>query len=179
MFYRDSSVATHTAKGYIAGVESSHAVRIEGGSTGGIVEPVGDDANISLNVRPKGSGSLIFGLAGGGQTYIQSSQTVIGNGSTSSLLKVERYRIDWTIGALSSAGTAGASIDSTVTVAGVTTNSIFIIQALRALNSTESTGLYLFAKCSTADELRVTTLNTGPSTLSGSTASAHVLQFKF
>lgn len=162
MQYRDSSVATHTAKGYIAGVESSHGVRIEGGSTGGVVEPVGDDTDITLNVRGKGAGGVQYGV-----------------GSTSPLLNIQRARIDWTIGALSSAGTAGASIDSTVTYAGATTNSIFIIQALRALNSTESTGLYLFAKCSTANELRVTTLNTGPSTLSGSTASAHVLQFKF
>lgn len=162
MNYRDSSIATHYTRGVIVGADSSHGVRLEGGSTGGVIEAVGDDANISLSVKQKGSGAL-----------------QLGNGSTSPLLMIQRHRIDWTIGALSSAGTAGASVDSTVTLSGATTNSIFVTQVLRPLNSTESTGLYVTVRCSTADELRVTTLNTGPSTLSGSTASIHVLQFKF
>lgn len=58
MQYRDSSIATHYTRGIIAGAESSHGVKIEGGSTGGVVEPVGDDANIALTLRSKGDGAL-------------------------------------------------------------------------------------------------------------------------
>lgn len=58
MLYRDSSIATHFGRGVIASAESSHGVRLEGGSTGGVVEPVGDDANIALTIRSKGTGPL-------------------------------------------------------------------------------------------------------------------------
>jgi len=49
------------AGGIVSNVESSHGVLLDGGSTGGIITAVGDDANISLRIRPKGTGSLILG----------------------------------------------------------------------------------------------------------------------
>lgn len=64
MQYRDSSIATHTGRGVIAGHESSHGVRLEGGSTGGVVEAVGDDTDISLTVRAKGAGGVTVGSSG-------------------------------------------------------------------------------------------------------------------
>lgn len=39
---------------------SSHGVQLTGGSTGGVVQPCGDEANIALNLRAKGSGPLTF-----------------------------------------------------------------------------------------------------------------------
>lgn len=50
--------------GIVSNVGSSHGVLLDGGSTGGIVTAVGDDANISLRVRPKGSGTLFLGSTG-------------------------------------------------------------------------------------------------------------------
>lgn len=61
MQYRDSSIATHYSKGVIASVDSSHGVRIEGGSTGALIEPVGDDANISISIKGKGTGAVFVG----------------------------------------------------------------------------------------------------------------------
>jgi hypothetical protein len=61
MIYRDSSIGTHYGKGVVAGVESSHGVKISGGSTGGVVEAVGDDTDISLLLKGKGAGGVFIG----------------------------------------------------------------------------------------------------------------------
>ena len=52
--------------------DSSHGVKLSGGSTGGVVEAVGDETNIGLTVRPKGSGPLVLGSSGG-QVFIAGS----------------------------------------------------------------------------------------------------------
>ena len=61
MQYRDSSIATHYSRGIIAGVESSHGIKLEGGSTGAQISAVGDDANISLTLKGKGAGGVFLG----------------------------------------------------------------------------------------------------------------------
>ena len=43
---------------------SSHGVRLSGGSTGGIVEAVGDDTNVSLTIRGQGTGGITLGSSG-------------------------------------------------------------------------------------------------------------------
>lgn len=44
------------------GVEnSSHGVHLTGGSTGGIVTAAGDETNVTLNVRGKGTGAVVIG----------------------------------------------------------------------------------------------------------------------
>lgn len=53
----------------VSNISSSHGVRLTGGSTGGIVEPVGDDANISLRVRGKGTGGVILGNSSSPVTF--------------------------------------------------------------------------------------------------------------
>src|SRR3990167_5598879 len=47
-----------------AHVGSSHGVRLSGGSTGGIVEAVGDDTNVSLTIRGQGTGAVTIGSSG-------------------------------------------------------------------------------------------------------------------
>ena len=157
---------------------SSHGIHLTGGSTGGIVQPAGDEANIALNLRGKGSGAVNLGSTTSGLT-LNSSATQLGSASTTGIALIQRYRVDWTVPALSSAGIDAASGDSTVTVTGLTTNSILVIQRRGALNSTNSTGLFLTCCCSTADELRLTVHNIGASTISGSTMSAYLLQVGF
>jgi hypothetical protein len=205
MLFRSTNAKfTHFSGDLVSNVDdSSHGVKLSGGSTGGVVEPVGDETNIALTLRSKGSaplivtggptGSVTFGGANaqvtlgssvtvgstGGGVALNSSAVTYGSASTSFLAVIQRHRIDWTIGALSSAGLAAACADSTVTLTGATTNSMFLAQERVALNSTESTGIFIMkVRCSTADELRVTVANIGPSTISGSTMSAYVLQFK-
>lgn len=150
-------------------INSSHGVRLTGGSTGGIVTAAGDEANIALNIQPKGAGPLV----------LSSTQTFIGQTSTTPLAYIQRYRVDWTLPALSSAGAAGASADSTITVTGATTNAMYIIQETQRWNSTVDPGIIVTGRCSTANELKVTALNVSASSISGSTVSANVLQFGF
>lgn len=55
---------------------SSHGVQLTGGSTGGIVQPAGDEASIGLNIRAKAAGPLNLGTSTGGAVNINSSGTV-------------------------------------------------------------------------------------------------------
>lgn len=64
MHYRDSSIATHHSRGMVIGVDSSHGLKFEGGSTGGIITAVGDDDHISLGIAPKGLGVMGVGSSG-------------------------------------------------------------------------------------------------------------------
>lgn len=100
--------------------------------------------------------------------------------STTFLTTIQRYRIDWTVPALSSAGVDASFGDSTVTVTGLSTDSILLFQERVNLNSTNSTGIFVSrVRCSTANELRITVANGGASTISGSTMSGYLLQFGF
>ena len=144
---------------------SSHGVHLTGSNTGGIIQAAGDETNIRLIVRGKGSGGVSLG---------STAQ------STTALAFIQRYRIDWTVPALSSAGLDASFGDSTVTVTGATTNSIYVFQERVNLNSTNSTGLFVSrVRCSTADEIRITVANGGASTISGSTMSGYLLQVGF
>jgi hypothetical protein len=64
----------HYGGDVVSNIESSHGVKLSGGSTGGLIEPVGDDANITLTIAGKGTGGVVIGnssspvtLAGGSQ----------------------------------------------------------------------------------------------------------------
>ena len=61
---------THYQGDVTAQVGSSHGVRLSGGSTGGIVEAVGDDTNVSLLLRGQGTGIVTVGSAGGGNVTL-------------------------------------------------------------------------------------------------------------
>lgn len=63
---------THYQGDVTAQVGSSHGVRLSGGSTGGIVEAVGDDTNVTLRLRGQGSGGVAIGNASG------STQSAVG-----------------------------------------------------------------------------------------------------
>ena len=148
-------------------INSSHGIRLTGGSTGGIVTAAGDETNIALNITPKGSGPL----------FLNSTGVLVGSRSTSAVAYIQRYRVDWTMPALSTAGVTAASADSTVTVTGATTNAMYILQQTQVYNSTNDPAVIAVARCSTVNELRITSINLGASSLSGSTVSANLLQF--
>lgn len=64
---------THFSGDVVSNVDdSSHGVKLSGGSTGGVVEAVGDETNIALTVRGKGSGGVAIGSASG------STQSAVG-----------------------------------------------------------------------------------------------------
>lgn len=131
----------------LSNIESSHGVRLTGGSTGGIVEPFGDDANISLTVRAKGTGTLTLGTGTG----------AVGFGAANKLT------VQFTPPAMA----ASTGVESTYTLAGLTTSHFIIIQPQSPLSPA-----YTYQpRCSTAAELVVrwgnlfgSTIGTGEST---------------
>jgi hypothetical protein len=89
--------------GIVSNVGSSHGVLLDGGSTGGVVAAIGDDANISLTVRGKGTGGVTIG---------NSSQTVtLGQGSAIKGAFSTTFAYAFT--ALSSGDTVESNIAST------------------------------------------------------------------
>lgn len=146
--------ANPSAGDVISNVESSHGVRLSGGSTGGIVEPVGDDANIALTVRGKGTGAVRVG---------NSSSPALLGASTTPLTNLQRFVVQFTEPDLA----ASTWVNSTYTVAGLTTNCCILGHTPR-LNL--AAGYTIGdARCSTADELTIRWVNEGGSTISGST----------
>ena len=167
-------VVTNVSSG---GVEnSSHGVHLTGGSTGGIVTAAGDETNIGLTVRAKGSGPLSLGSTASA-VAINSTTVTIGSASTTGISNIQRFRIQATVPVLSSAGTAGAIVQSTVTHASATTNAFYLVTQRVSYNSTSDPAIQVIAHSSAAAELTLTFFNHGPSSLSGSTTSFHLLQF--
>lgn len=164
---------THFGGDVTAQVNSSHGVRLSGGSTGGIVEAVGDDTNILLAIRGQGTGSVRIG-ASGQQVDLDAANIVFGTASTTPIVGINRYRVDYTVPAMSS----NSAAQDTVTVTGLTTNSILVLTPRLQTNSTV-VGVIMEPRCSTADELKLTFVNGSVSSLSGSTQSGYLLQFVF
>lgn len=197
-----SAEYTHFGGDVTAQVNSSHGVRLSGGSTGGIVEAVGDDTNVTLTLRGQGTGQVVsgspFNSTGIVSTHInlQSSRVAIGTtGSlvvTSSNIALNSTRLS--IGS-SAAGvstsyllrvwreridftvpvmavSAGAEVGD-IAVTGLTTNAVITLAPRGPLNSTVA-GLMAMAFCSTAGEVHLTLQNAGTS-LSGSTMSAYAM----
>jgi hypothetical protein len=144
---------THFGGDITSNVESSVGVQLSLGT----VKPAGDDSNLSITVTGKGTGGVQIGAT-----------------STSAQVLNQRYFVEFTVPAMSSASSA----ESTATVVGLTTNSAIFITPRLKLNSTV-TGVFVTARCSTADELVVEIHNCSQSSLSGSTQSAYVFQIAF
>ena len=155
MQYRDSSQnSMHLLAGVAASVESSHGVAIWGASTGGVVESIGDDANISLTLRGKGTGAV-----------------VVGN-SSSPVQWGQLFTVQFTPSVLA----ASTSVQSTITVTGLSTG-----RPLLFTPTTPGLGMaYAFrAQCSTANELRLTQQNISGSTIGSGESTARGLLIQF
>jgi hypothetical protein len=142
----------------------------------------------SVTIQPSSVGGVAIGtssnpiaIAGSSvavtstHVNLNSSRIAIGSGaSTTALSAIKRHLIQFTVPALSSGGSA----ESTLTLTGATTNSIFVVQPRSAINSSV-TGVDLRVRSTVADEIVLTFANDSLSTLSGSTQSAYLLQFLF
>lgn len=94
--------------------------------------------------------------------------------STTVVQMCQVYRVDYTIPTLSS--NAGAA--STVTVTGLTTNSVLILTP-RQQNNSSVVGVTVEPRCSTVNELSLQIVNGSGSSITGSTQSGYLLQFAF
>lgn len=165
MRYRSSNARgwTHHLGDLVAHVESSHGVQLSGGSTGAVVEAVGDDANVLLLVRGKGTGFTQLG---------NSSAVARVGTSTTGISAIQRYVVQFTPPDLSSF----AATDSTFTVTGATTNANYVFTESSAVST-----VYILSnvRCSTANEVTIRFTNHGPSTISGSSNRGTLLQFSY
>lgn len=168
----------------VSNVDSSHGVTLRGGSTGGIIETLADDTNAALTIRAKNAAPFTVGnssnrvtVAGSTITMtstfvdMNSTRTEVGATSTTGIVLIQRYPIDFTPAALA----ASTNTQSTVTVVGLTTNSVLAFTPRTPGLSAQ----YAFrVQCSTADELRLTQQNIAASTIGTgeSTASGWLLQ---
>lgn len=144
MNYRSSN-GGHLGGDFTIGVDSSHAVQLAGGSAGGVIRAVGDDANIAITLTGKGTGGVTIGDS--------SSPVRIG----------KRFTVEFTPPALA----ASTSAESTYAVPGLTTTAVILLTPRAPL----SPAYTVRARCSTADELVVawgnlfgSTIGTGEST---------------
>lgn len=179
--------------------DSSHGVHLSGGSTGGIVQPCGDEDNIALTVRGKGTGAVTIGNSS--QTVAMSSLTLSAGlsvtgpltstgavslvstavslnstkvsfaGSTTYFIAIRRVFVDGlTIPTM--AASAGAE-QGDIALTGLTTNAVVTMSPRGPLNSSVS-GVFIHGYCSTAGQLHVVYQNAG-TTITGSTMSAYAL----
>jgi hypothetical protein len=149
----------HFGGSLVAGADEGSGIELNATSSASTptIRPVGDESAKSISIAGKGTGGV-----------------QLGSGSTTSISLFQRYFVEFTVPALSSA----ASAESTVTVLGLTTASILVLQPRVKLNSTV-TGVTVTARCSTADELTVEYHNISQSSLSGSTQSAYLFEIRF
>ena len=155
----------------IAGVGSSHGVRLGGGSTGGVVEAFGDDTNVSLTVSAKGSGITQIGSS--------VSPVQIGN-STSAISGIFRYVVEYTPPAVEASSFTALS---TITVTGLTTNAglVFTPRTDIATPAPTTGGrLLIVPYCSSGGELKLVAYNqTGSTIAAQSTARGILTEFRF
>jgi hypothetical protein len=140
-----------------AQVGSSHGVRLSGGSTGGILEAVGDDTNVTLTIRGQGASTVVIGSTNQG-VRLNSTTVVIGSVSTTALAGIQRYTVEFTPAALSS---GPAQSESTLTVSGLTTNAALLWTVPTALSVNYGYGV----RCSTAAELKLNQFNLAESSI--------------
>jgi len=93
MEYRSSTGGQSISGDISAAVGSSHGVQLSGGSTGGRIQAIGDDASIALRILAKGAGPVLIG---------DSSQAVTIGGSTSAFKGFFSSTNTWSANALSS-----------------------------------------------------------------------------
>jgi hypothetical protein len=183
LFPTDNRPGSHVLGDFYSNVESSHGVRLSGGSTGGVVDPAGDDANISLSVTGKGTGAVkignssspvsINGAATLGNTVISSGNTLQVN-STAPFAGFVRQE-STAVATPNFSSTGNMTVVSTVTMAGIN-SSCFIIA--NAINLSNGVTIDAFAG-STAGSINIRWNKTSTVVIGASTATIRFLATRF
>ena len=160
---------THFQYDVTAHVGSSHGVRLSGGSTGGIVEAVGDDTNVSLTIRGQGTGPITLGSSGA-NVFIGGS-TVAWTGFL--------FATDTAVATPNFATTNAMVMETTHTITGVSSQtagqagSVFVIAQPHNL-STDCALLHTWVG-STADQVHCRFAKVSTLTVAASTATISFL----
>lgn len=184
MNYRSSNAGQHLSNDIVAGVASSHGVQLSGGSTGGIVQAVGDDTDISLNLRAKGAGSVILGDSsnvvnlGNGSTLVTVGATggqVQLAGSTAPFRGMVRV-ISTAIATPDFNSTGLMGVISTHTVAGLDSSHVVLANAINVSTAVSLNGAWVG---STANSVNLKWSKHSTVTIAASTATIRFLIFRF
>ena len=167
----------------VSNVGSSHGVTLRGGSTGGIIEPIGDDTSISLTVRAKNAGLLELGnstqrLNINSTLVVLSTGSVLQVGSTAPFAGFIRFS-DTAISTPDFNTTNAMVIGSSVTITGAN-SSHFVLAQLRN-NGVASTDMSIVnaRTTSTANEVLFAMAKFSTVTVAASTATIDFLVFRF
>lgn len=169
MRYRSTNARgwTHHQGDLVSNVDSSHGVLLSGGSSGGLVQPVGDDANISIEVSGKGTGGVRIG---------NSSSPVLIGGSTAPFAGMLRVT-DTAVNTPSFSTKIGQIEETTATFSGV--NSSHFVLAFTNNSPATSVGL-IGARVSSAAEVILTWVKAGDTAaVAASTVTVSMLAFRF
>ncbi len=167
MEYRSSNAGQHLSNDFVSNVGSSHGVQLSGGSTGGIVQAVGDDASIALSLKAKGAGPVVIG---------DSSQSVQIAGSTAPFVGFYRFT-DTAVATPNFATTNAMVMETTHVNANVSTGSYVFAQPQNT--STDCLLGYCYASKSTAGDVHCRWVKVSTLAVGASTATVDFLVFKF
>lgn len=177
MQYRSTNVVgyTHYGGALIIGVEQESGIELNPTSSGNAprIMPCGDETNKGISLASKGTGTITIGSSANQPIVMTSTSITLGT-STSPFRGIEQYLIQFTPAVLA----ASTSVQSTITVTGLATNSALFFTPLTPGLSMQ----YAFrVQCSTASELRFTQQNIAASSIGTgeSTARGLLLELKF
>ena len=154
------------------GVEnSSHGVHLTGGSTGGLILSAGDETDISLQVRGKGTGVLDVGSSGAPITL----------GGSTSLFRGLIFFQDTavTLPDIASTDAGKSSGMTTHAIAGVTTNSVILANLRNDTNSTAIQLVSAYASRSTAGEVHCNFIKSDSIAFAATTGTINFAVFRF
>ena len=162
---------THHGGDFTAHVDSSHGVRLSGGSTGGIVEAVGDDTNVNLTIRAQGTGTLTIGSSG---------QPIQFGGSTSPFRGWTYFQdTAVTLPDIASTQYGLSSGMTTHTITVITTGSIVFANKRSDTNSTAIALVGVEVSRSTAGQVHCQFIKTDTVAFAATTATITFLAFRF
>ena len=153
-------------------VGSSHGVALTGGSTGGVVTAIGDDANVTLSLTGKGTGAVVLGNSSSPVTI--SSGAVLQVNSTAPFAGF--VRINSTTRTPTLASTDAGEGVTTCTAPGAANSSQFVLVNTANLSTQYAIGE---AWVSSANEVKIKYIK--GSTIAGSASSyaLSLLIFRF
>lgn len=176
MNYRSTNTTgyVHFGGAGIFGVEQGSGIELNPNSSGSapVIMPAGDETNKGLTLASKGTGTITVGSSANQPLIVTSTSVTIGSGGA--FAGIQQYTVQFTPAVLA----ASTSVQSTITVAGLATNSaLFFTPTTPGLSMA-----YAFrVQCSTAAELRFTQQNITASTIGTgeSTARGILLEVRF
>ena len=167
LFRSTNSKFTHFQGDVLSNIDdSSHGVKLSGGSTGGVVEPCGDETNIALTVRGKGSGPLTLGSSG---------SAVFTGGSTAPFLGFIRFT-DTAVTTPNFATTNAMVMETTHTITGVNSSHFIIANGVNLSTDAALVNVY---PASTAGEVHCRFAKVSTLTVASATATINFLAIRF